>query len=160
MIRFPTLICAAIVALLPATAALAQDVNFSPEATLTCFYESDDMDDPTQCIGLSANLCMENTPDGFSTIGMGGRFDAELTLWDGLLNEVYAEVRTYDRLIDAEKAIPAGGPRPCARCNAHGSPIAMQPAPMNTRNGAAEPGVGHPMWPVWPPRPGGKRWCC
>ncbi|GAA4223666.1 uncharacterized protein YecT (DUF1311 family) [Sagittula marina] len=85
--------------------ALAQDVTFSPEATMQCL-----MEDPgagVSCIGASADKCMEDTDGGDSTVGMGGCLDAERAYWDTRLNAAYGARMKEAKAADAEAK--AGG---------------------------------------------------
>jgi uncharacterized protein YecT (DUF1311 family) len=88
--------------LVSAQGAFAQELVFSPELSLSCYYESDDGMNPHECIGLSANACMEATPGGYSTYSMGGCLDAELSFWDQELNAAYGELMAYDKAVDAD----------------------------------------------------------
>jgi len=58
---------------------------YSNVATETCLAE----DKGAECIGLSAGQCMENTPGGHSTYGMGGCLSLEADYWDERLNAAY-----------------------------------------------------------------------
>lgn len=42
-----------------------------------------------ECAGLAAELCMQASPSGMTTVGMGGCLDYERAQWDGWLNSVY-----------------------------------------------------------------------
>lgn len=71
---------------LTAAPAFAQDVVFDTAAIDACFAGGG----WEECIGSGAGACMQATPGGDSTVGMVGCLDAELSYWDGLLNEAYA----------------------------------------------------------------------
>ena len=43
------------------------------------------------CAGQAAAACMEATPGGQTTVGMGGCLDRERAQWDGWLNTVYQQ---------------------------------------------------------------------
>lgn len=88
----------AILACLPGVAA-AQELTFSPRAVEACLEIADS---PRDCIGLSAQRCMEETPGGHSTVGMGGCLDRELSYWDDRLNTAYGAVMAQSRTQDAE----------------------------------------------------------
>ncbi len=64
------------------------------------------------CIGQAANRCMEDSPQGYSTVQMGACLDAELGWWDGLLNTEYrglmAELEASDADLPAHLAVQAG----------------------------------------------------
>ena len=80
-------------------AAPAQELNFSPALTKLCFSEATDKQ---QCIGLSAEACMEVSEGGFSTVGMGGCLEQELNWWDAMLNRSYQHLMTQEKADDAE----------------------------------------------------------
>ncbi len=79
-------------------AALAQDLPYSDAATLNCLQSGADAN---ACIGLSAQMCM-NTPQGGSTVGMGGCLNAELSFWDARLNVNYQARMVEAKRTDAE----------------------------------------------------------
>lgn len=76
----------------------AQDLVYSNDASRDCARGQSDLSRQIGCIGASANLCMERTPGGGSTVGMAGCLGAELNYWDNRLN------RTYQRVVTQEKA--------------------------------------------------------
>jgi len=87
------------------TAVLADDLaGFTPVATETCLIAMVESQNPTSCIGASANLCMETTEGGWSTHGMSQCLDQELQYWDGRLNTAYKSVRTKRKASDTEMA--------------------------------------------------------
>ncbi|MEO0486091.1 MAG: lysozyme inhibitor LprI family protein [Pseudomonadota bacterium] len=94
--------------LLLAAPATAQDLVFSPAATEACLAQATSLDDQLTCAGTSANACMEATPGGYSTVGMGGCLDREYLWWDARLNASYQEALTAAKAVDAD-ALP--GPR-------------------------------------------------
>lgn len=87
------------VALAP-TWGLAQDLAFSPEATMQCLLESPGAE--VSCIGVSADQCMMDTPGGSSTYAMGGCLDAEASYWDARLNAAYGARMSEAKTADAE----------------------------------------------------------
>lgn len=89
----------------PANPAMAQGLNYSDEATEACLAQVDEGGDPRSCIGRSADLCMETSEGGYSTVGMGGCLDRERAYWDGVLNARYGDMRARAADFDA-----AGGP--------------------------------------------------
>lgn len=97
-------------ALFFAGGAQAQNIQFSPNLSLSCYYESDEMSQPLACIGLSANQCMEVSPGGYSNRGMDLCYGAEIELWDGLLNASYKSLQENDKQNDAN----SGGNRAIA----------------------------------------------
>ncbi|MEY8096475.1 lysozyme inhibitor LprI family protein [Falsihalocynthiibacter sp. S25ZX9] len=103
-------VIASLVTLFIAGGAQAQDIKFSPDLSLSCYYESDAMGQPHGCIGLSANQCMEVSSGGYSTRGMDACFGAEIELWDGLLNLSYQSLRESDQQADGA----SGGTRATA----------------------------------------------
>lgn len=79
--------------------AFAQDgLVFSPVATETCLMQIGG----DQCIGLSANLCMEVSEGGISTYGMGGCLSMEADYWDARLNAAYQTRLQYAKENDAD----------------------------------------------------------
>ncbi|WP_240931640.1 lysozyme inhibitor LprI family protein [Parasedimentitalea denitrificans] len=80
----------------------AQEVVYSDEATNTCAMQADTIDDRRQCIGMSANACMENSEEGFTTIGMMECIDKERVYWDGQLNQTYKLLKDAYKPQDAE----------------------------------------------------------
>ncbi len=87
------------------TAASADDLaRFTPRATETCLAAMVEDQNPTSCIGASANVCMETTEGGWSTYGMSQCLDQELQYWDARLNTSYKTVRAKRKATDAEMA--------------------------------------------------------
>lgn len=82
----------------------AQELVFSIEATDSCLAESNILSDEESCIGISAQMCMQDTIGGQSTVGMGGCLNAELNQWDGRLNAAYQQVMANEKAEDAEMA--------------------------------------------------------
>lgn len=82
----------------------AQEITYSDAATVECLAGAQEFTDQRACIGLSSNLCME-APGGYSTYGMGGCLDAELTFWDGLLNENYRARMVQSKSADEDAAL-------------------------------------------------------
>ncbi|AZV77583.1 DUF1311 domain-containing protein [Parasedimentitalea marina] len=64
--------------------------------------QADSIDDRRQCIGMSANACMEASPEGFTTIGMMQCIDSEREYWDGQLNQTYKLLKDAYKPQDAE----------------------------------------------------------
>ncbi|MEO0372234.1 MAG: lysozyme inhibitor LprI family protein [Pseudomonadota bacterium] len=92
-----------------ATPVAAQDLTFSPGATEACLSGTQDLNGQQACIGASAEACMNDTPGGHSTYGMGGCLSAEADYWDAQLNAAYGAVIAEARATDAEMA-DIGGP--------------------------------------------------
>ena len=86
------------------SAAFAQDLIFDPAPVEACLAEG--ASDPRQCIGLAAAACVEATPGGTTTVGMGGCADRELSYWDARLNRAYGALRPHMAQMDAGNAIP------------------------------------------------------
>ena len=84
-------------ALIIAWPVAAQDLAFTPDATEACLATGGG----ETCIGLSAQACID-TPDGYTTVGMGYCYAQELDFWDARLNAVYRELRASERAIDDE----------------------------------------------------------
>lgn len=78
----------------------AQNLVFSPRATESCLLSGGG----ESCIGLSAEACMEDTPGGYSTVGMGGCLSMELTYWDDRLNASYQRALRRAGQSDQENA--------------------------------------------------------
>ncbi|MFN3970458.1 MAG: lysozyme inhibitor LprI family protein [Gemmobacter sp.] len=100
--------------MLAAQPAAAQDPRFSPRAALECLGANAGSPEARACIGLSASDCMETTPMGGTTIGMGFCLDAELSLWDGRLNAAYRDLMAQNRARDAETRTYGGNAPPMA----------------------------------------------
>lgn len=75
----------------------AQDLTFTPDATLSCL----DADATETCIGRAAQACIE-TPDGYTTVGMGFCYDAERRFWDDRLNAAYQALLHREAALEAE----------------------------------------------------------
>lgn len=84
-----------------AAPAAAQDLVFSPQATESCLASDVDYRD---CVGRSADACMQDTPGGWSTVAMGGCLDREYAWWDDRLNTSYRFAMAHARKTDAENA--------------------------------------------------------
>lgn len=95
--------CAVLCLSLTAPAAtFAQEVTFSPEATMQCLQE--DLTNGVACIGASADQCMIDTDGGDTTVGMGGCLDAERAYWDARLNAAFGARLSEAQEADAEAA--------------------------------------------------------
>lgn len=57
-------------------------------------------DDPRDCIGDGAELCMDQSEGGMSTVGMMSCLHAEADVWDVLLNARYAEALAFAKTMD------------------------------------------------------------
>lgn len=83
----------ALATLVVASPAAAQVLVYDFSHTWTCVGQAEAWQDKVACIGISANLCMEDTPGGFSTVGMGSCLDREFQDWDAALNEADGPLR-------------------------------------------------------------------
>jgi uncharacterized protein YecT (DUF1311 family) len=93
---------AAVLTLL-ASPAVAQDLKYSDASTQSCLEEAESYGAKIDCAGASAGQCMDDTPGGHSTVGMGGCLDRELAYWDGLLNSHYNAAMTQAKNLDADR---------------------------------------------------------
>lgn len=91
----------AFIAILAASPAAAQEVVFSTAATEACLATTAP-GDRADCIGLSAGVCVSDTPGGDTTVGMGACLYEEAAWWDGRLNAAYGALRDAHRATDAE----------------------------------------------------------
>lgn len=110
-VRAPVLAAALALASLHA-AAQSKDEGplFNPAASLACVEGGG----RAECIGLSAGVCMETTPGGWTTMGMAACTLAEAEWWDARLNAHYQELMARERLDDSDWPAPEPGtaPRP------------------------------------------------
>ena len=81
------------------SAAAAQEIPFSAEATESCVAAAEDVAGKEACIGRAADGCMA-TPDGGTTVGMGFCLDAEWRYWDERLNAAYAALLQMEEASD------------------------------------------------------------
>lgn len=88
-------------ATMPPAAVVADDLSFTPEATETCLADAGDMPERLSCIGLSAQACID-TPDGYTTVGMGFCYGVEAGYWDDRLNDAFARLMRAERALVAE----------------------------------------------------------
>lgn len=93
---------AAVLTLLAAPV-LAQDLQYTDRGTQSCLEQAESYGAKMDCAGASAGQCMEDTPGGHSTVGMGGCLDRELAYWDGLLNSHYKVAMAQAKNLDAER---------------------------------------------------------
>ncbi len=83
----------------------AQSVPYSDAGTVQCLSQGGSYAARLACAGVSARLCM-NTPEGNSTVGMGGCLGGELAFWDAMLNSNYKTVMAEAKRMDAGR-LPA-----------------------------------------------------
>ncbi|MFU8778474.1 MAG: lysozyme inhibitor LprI family protein [Roseovarius sp.] len=83
---------------------MAQDLAFDIAPLEMCLRDGGGMG----CAGAAAALCMEQSPGGETTVGMGGCLDRERAYWDDQLNAVYREVieRAADLDVNASEYAP------------------------------------------------------
>lgn len=86
---------------LASSAASAQEVQFSAEASESCVAAQATPDGKRGCLGQSAQRCMEDSPEGYTTIGMMACLDAERDYWDARLNHAYGSLRSKAKSSDA-----------------------------------------------------------
>ena len=78
--------------------AMSQDLVFDITPTAACV----DAGGGEDCAGNAAELCIEATPGGYTTVGMGACTDRERQWWDARLNVVYKDLLAKLRAQDAE----------------------------------------------------------
>ncbi|WP_417727554.1 lysozyme inhibitor LprI family protein [Roseovarius sp.] len=61
------------------------------------------------CAGKAADLCVDATPGGYTTVGMGACTGRELSHWDGWLNIVYQQL--YAKLAAEDAAFQSHAPK-------------------------------------------------
>lgn len=83
--------------------AAAQELSFDIRHTRACLDRAGaDAEGQRACVGTSANRCMDATPMGSTTVGMGGCIDRELQWWDARLNAAYQRLMARERADDAQ----------------------------------------------------------
>jgi uncharacterized protein YecT (DUF1311 family) len=109
--RYVLMIAAMLVAIGFGGVAGAQDLRYSDDATVECVNRAGSLLEQRACVGASANVCINATPDGQTTYGMGGCLDQELSFWDGILNINYQNARKRAKEVDREmKALGTNQP--------------------------------------------------
>ena len=104
-----------LIAALPLTVAgpigaTAQDIAFVPEPTESCLAAAEGMPDRLACIGRAAQVCID-TPDGYTTVGMGFCYSREADYWDDRLNGAFARLMSVERaMLDEMREIGATVP--------------------------------------------------
>ena len=83
---------------------------YSNRQTEICLANAGDLSVAKDCIGASANACMEATPGGYSTYGMGGCISRELTYWDDRLNASYRAAMARAKSDDRDMGAGENGP--------------------------------------------------
>ncbi len=88
----------------------AQEIAFAPDATEACLAEASDVYGQEACIGDSAQACID-TPDGYTTVGMGFCLSAEASYWDERLNTAFrALLRSESELMEEMEKIGSSVP--------------------------------------------------
>ncbi|WP_341366737.1 lysozyme inhibitor LprI family protein [Yoonia sp. BS5-3] len=85
-----------------ATPALAQEYPVDRDAVLACFDATAGNLNPPGCIGAAAEMCMERSEGGYTTVGMASCVSSETAIWDELLNTVYGDLRADMGALDAD----------------------------------------------------------
>jgi uncharacterized protein YecT (DUF1311 family) len=96
-------VCALMV--LGATPLAAQDLVFDIAPVEACIRANGGED----CAGRAADKCMEQSPGGYTTVGMGACTDHERAYWDGWLNTVYQQL--YAKLAAEDAQIQSHAPK-------------------------------------------------
>ena len=107
-------ILAIILALLVSQSVQAQELVYSNDATWNCLATTSDRLPRMGCIGRSADACMQATPGGETTVGMGGCLDREFQFWDQVLNGAYSRYQERAAAMDAETTRIGGFAPPLA----------------------------------------------
>ncbi len=79
--------------------ASAQEVTFSSNATESCLASGKDA---FACAGASAQACIDDTPGGYSTVGMGACLHREWEWWDERLNLSYGFALQHAKKFDVD----------------------------------------------------------
>lgn len=103
---------AAALMLLPMPCLAADDIVFDIAPVAACMAREAGRD----CIGQAAGQCMEATPMGGTTYGMGACLEQERAWWDARLNSSYQAALVKARASDAE--MTAAGATAAARAEA------------------------------------------
>ena len=90
-----------LICLVAAPMAAAQELPYSPEATEACLAKAILPSEDEACIGTSAQLCID-TPDGYTTVGMGFCLGHERDYWDARLNAAYGQLMEIEKSVDDE----------------------------------------------------------
>lgn len=81
----------------------AQDLTFDTIHTTACLVEATEYGQRLNCIGASANQCMETSEGGYSTYGMSGCLSEEYAYWDQRLNIAYKALKEITKARDLDK---------------------------------------------------------
>lgn len=88
-------------------AAAQEDFVFSGPQVQQCFDGVSRAGQSPDCIGTAASTCMEQSPGGYSTVGMGYCLSLELDWWDGALNREYQRVMAISKQRDVDGGAPS-----------------------------------------------------
>jgi uncharacterized protein YecT (DUF1311 family) len=80
--------------------ALGQEMAFDPAPTEACLAAAPA--DIASCIGHAADACMQENPQGETTMGMGFCLSQEWEWWDARLNAAYGALMERHARSDAE----------------------------------------------------------
>jgi len=86
--------------LLVAGAAQAQELPFDGTSIDVCTGMAADAAQAQACIGAAAQACIDS-PDGYTTVGMGMCYGMELDHWDARLNVAYKALMKLHEKSDA-----------------------------------------------------------
>ena len=138
-----------LILLVAAPMATAQELPYSPEATETCLAKAILPSEDEACIGTSAQLCID-TPDGYTTVGMGFCLGYERDYWDARLNAAYGQLMEIEKSVDDEMTkLGSSVPSSASSTSSGTSPgAALLPSPE---------GSWPPSWPS-PLPPSGGSW--
>ena len=80
----------------------AQDLIYDAGITERCLENAEMSDERLACSGRASGACMNATPEGNSTVGMGACLSNEAGWWDERLNTVYRQAMAQAKATDAE----------------------------------------------------------
>lgn len=80
----------------------AGKIEFTEWATTSCMSKAPEGYAQLDCIGKSAQACIQATRDGETTVGMMACYDSERAYWDKRLNTAYQVLINRHRASDLE----------------------------------------------------------
>lgn len=95
----------ALLALLLAPPALAQELGFDPAPAQACMAASRHQTDAS-CIGDAARACMDASGEGETTVVVNGCLSFEAAWWDARLNEEYGALMPLEARMDSTMGPP------------------------------------------------------
>ena len=96
---------AAVIALIAPSVVIAQEGMFTPTATEACLEANEQSED---CVGASAQICMEVSRGGYSTAGMTRCVQSETEYWNERLDFAYSALMTeYQGEVELADALRA-----------------------------------------------------